>query len=130
AAEIAESYEGVSEKGGDNKGPEIDKWMADLGITWPAPWRMGFVQACYKEACKRCGFADLLKPDTAHCLTLWNACKKKGWTVSNLEGQRGDIAIFDWGGGAGHTGIVSSYKDGVYQLVEGNTNDAGGRDGD
>ena len=125
---IAEGYEGVRETS-ENRGPHINQWLAELGINFAAPWCMAFVQGCFRQAALEMGIDDPLKPDTAGVLDLWNRVPK-GWRVGPLNGRAGDIMILDFGGGKGHTGIVTGYKNGMYITVEGNTNDAGSRDGD
>ena len=125
---IAQSYDGVRETS-ENRGPHIDQWLAELGINFAAPWCMAFVQGCFRQAALEMGIEDPLKPDTAGVLDLWNRVPK-GWRVGALNGRAGDIMIMDFGGGKGHTGIVTGYSNGMYITMEGNTNDAGSRDGD
>lgn len=125
---IAQSYDGVRETS-ENRGPHINQWLAELGIDFAAPWCMAFVQGCFRQAALEMGIEDPLKPDTAGVLDLWNRVPH-GWRVSALNGRAGDIMIMDHGGGKGHTGIVTGYSNGMYITMEGNTNDAGGRDGD
>lgn len=113
----------------ENSSSLIDQWLLDCGITWPAPWCMAFVQACFKYAAIKCEFKDPLKPDTAGVLDLYNRVPAS-WRVGPLDGRRGDIMIMDFGGGKGHTGIVTGYHGGQYYTIEGNTNAGGSRDGD
>ena len=41
----------------------------------------------------------------------------------------GQIFVMDFGGGAGHTGMVRGIRDGKLVTIEGNTNDGGSREG-
>src|SRR5690606_32484352 len=107
----------------------IDQWLAELGINYAAPWCMAFVQGVFRQAALEFGIPDPLKPDTAGVLDLWNRVPKS-WRVGSADGRAGDIMIMDHGGGKGHTGIVTGYRDGMYVVMEGNTNAAGSRDGD
>ena len=125
---VAERYVGHREVK-ENSSSDIDRWLLECGIDFPAPWCMAFVQGCFKEAAKECRFADPLKPDTAGVLDLWRRVPDS-WKVGPLDGRRGDIMIMDYGGGKGHTGIVTGYHGGQYYTIEGNTNAGGSREGD
>ena len=69
------------------------------------------------------------RPKTAAAFGLEDWGRKKGLRVlyaSNTpELKTGDIITFD----SSHVGIVDTDKDGVIFTIEGNTNEAGGRDG-
>lgn len=126
--ETAEKYLGLHERG-VNRGPEIDAWLRACGVSPGNPWCMAFVQGVVAEAAQELGMPDPLKPDTAGVLDLWNRTPASR-RVANTAGQPGDIMIMDMGGGKGHTGIVTSYNNGSYFTIEGNTNTAGSREGD
>lgn len=123
----AEHFDGLKELPG-NRGKEIDAWLMDLGVQKGSPWCMGFVQAMAKKTAKDYRVPDPLKPDTAHCLTLWRGVPAE-WKHGPQDGRRGDIAIWDHGNDSGHTGIVLGYGAGLYTTIEGNTNDDGSREG-
>lgn len=124
---VAEKYIGLRELPG-NRGPKIDQWLLDLRVPIGNPWCMGFVQGAFAETASILGTPDPLKPDTAGCMDLWNRVPKS-WRRGVQEGRRGDIAIWNHGGGKGHTGIVKGYAAGFYTTIEGNTNDDGSREG-
>lgn len=124
---LAKSYVGLRELPG-NRGKEIDGWLDALKVPRGNPWCMGFVQGIFAETAKTYRVPDPLKPDTAHCLTLWREVPAE-WKHGPLDGRRGDIAIWDHGHDTGHTGIVTGYGGGYYTTIEGNTNDDGSREG-
>lgn len=66
---------------------------------------------CYRRA-KAAGFRVLMAKDT---------------TLQDLK--EGMQVIFDFGGGRGHTGIISGITGTGFKLISGNTNDDGSRDG-
>lgn len=118
--EFARSQLGVSEQPhGSNKGPEVDKYLACVGIHFPAAWCAAFVVYSHLQV----GVTDI--PQTGGVLDLWN--KSPNNRVS--QPQPGDVVIFDYGGGKGHTGIVESVDGDKLTTIEGNTNDDGSREG-
>jgi hypothetical protein len=121
---------GVREVGGENRGPQVEKYQKDCG-GWPGlPWCLYCVQWCAKEASRRLGRVDALTPDTGHCLTLYAACKEKGWTLPASEALPGDLVIMSFGGGRGHVFVVEGRTHGRFISLEGNTNGDGSREGD
>lgn len=97
--EFARSQLGVSEQPpGSNKGAEVDKYLECVGITFPAAWCAAFVVYSHLQV----GVTDI--PKTGGVLDLWN--KSPEHRVSKPE--PGDVVIFDYGGGKGHTGIVEA----------------------
>jgi hypothetical protein len=124
AIEIALSYEGLKEEHG-NRGALIDQWNADLGIDPGAPWCLSAIQQWFKLASRFSGKPDILKPDVAHCFTLWSKVPD-AWKVKNTEGQRGDIGVL----AISHVAIVlKNCGNGFYETIEGNTGIKGEREG-
>lgn len=112
-----------------NSSDFIDNWLGQVGVNFPAPWCMAYVQGVGKEACIKLGLKDLLRPNTGGVLKFYNETKSE--KISSLYGKRGDILIMDYGGGKGHTGWVVDYSNGIYTCIEGNTNvKTGTREGD
>lgn len=117
---VAQSQLGISEQPhGSNKGPEVDQYLLSVGITFPAAWCAAFVYWCFKQA----GISGV--PKTGGVLDMWNKAPNNRVTYP----QPGDVVIFDYGGGKGHTGIVESVDDDKLTTIEGNTNDDGSREG-
>lgn len=116
---IAQSQVGVAEQPhGSNKGPEVDEYLACVGIHFPAAWCAAFVVWCHLQAA-------ISIPKTGGVLDLWN--KSAANRVDTPE--PGDVVIFDYGGGKGHTGIVEAVSCHTITTIEGNTNDDGSREG-
>lgn len=126
----AQGLVGMTEQG-ENDGPTIRAMLAQVGINEPASWCMAAVQFLYRGAAEKHGIEDPVKPDTAHCLTLWQATPKEKRFPAK-DAQPGDIFIMSFGGGRGHTGIVKANDRNRSRLetYEGNTNNAGSREGD
>ena len=126
ALSIAKSQLGFSEEPkGSNKGPHIKKYLNSVGLDEGYSWCMAFVYWCTNEAAKEQGVPNPLVK-TAGVLAQWNKIPK---SMKFTTPQAGDIFIMDFGGGKGHTGFVTSVKDGVIQTIEGNSNDDGSREG-
>lgn len=113
---------GVKESPGTpNSGPQVDKYLASVGLGPGYAWCMAFVYWCAREA----GVANQLVK-TGGVLRQWNERRHQlgvSWPAP------GDIFIMDYGKGTGHTGIVERVEGDVLHTVEGNTNDEGSREG-
>lgn len=117
---VAQSQLGVSEQPpGSNRGPEVDQYLASVGIAFAAAWCAAFVYWCHQQA------SITGVPKTGGVLDLWNKAASNRVT----EPQPGDVFILDFGGGKGHTGIVESVDGDTLTTIEGNTNDDGSREG-
>jgi hypothetical protein len=124
---IASSQLGFAEEPkGSNSGPHIKKYLNSVGLNEGYAWCMSFVYWCVDQAAKEQGVKNPLVK-TAGVLNQWNAIPKTMKIVK--DPKPGDIFIMDFGKGAGHTGFVTSVKDGVIQTIEGNSNDDGSREG-
>lgn len=127
ALSIAKSQLGNSEvPKGSNKGPHIKKYLNSVGLDEGYAWCMAFVYWCVNEASKEMNVPNpIIK--TAGVMNQWNKILK---AMKKTIPQPGDIFIMDFGKGAGHTGFVTSVKDGVIQTIEGNAApENGGREG-
>lgn len=110
---------------GSNWGEDVKKYLASVGITFPASWCMSFVYWCTNEASKAQGVKNPLFK-TGGVLMQWN---KIPASMKHTTPQVGDIFIMDFGSGHGHTGFVTHVANGRIQTVEGNSNDEGSREG-
>ena len=130
-AQIAESQIGIREES-PNEGPEIATYQM---ATWlppgPWPWCAAFICWVVREAMNG-GTWTFKRPQTARawdfekwCLSVDNSAKLKRRPVTV---KRGDIVIFTFS----HVGIAVADmdKNNMVATVEGNTNDAGSREGD
>lgn len=119
--EIAISQLGVQEiPKGSNWGKDVKKYLAAVGINFPASWCMAFVYWCFIQA----GRTRLFK--SGGVLNTWNRTDK-AYRVT--DPQPGDIFIMDYGRGLGHTGIIERIEGDILHTIEGNTNDTGSREG-
>lgn len=123
---------------GSNWGEHVRKYLASVGIHFPASWCMAFVYWCVETSGFRIdvggrGQSILVNPlvKTGGVLRQWNE-------IDTQYGRRdfrketpaaGDIFIMDFGHGLGHTGFVESVEGDTIHTIEGNTNDTGSREG-
>lgn len=130
----AKSQVGVLEDPvGSNGGPEVDEYLASVGLDSGYFWCMAFVYWCFNKASSE---LNLTNPavKTAGVIDHWN--RTKGKRISSDDAvnnpsrvKPGQIFIMSYGGGTGHTGIVESVSGGFINTIEGNTNEAGSRNG-
>ena len=126
ALQIASSQLGAAENPkGSNWGPAVQKYLASVGINFPASWCMAFVYWCTDQAAKEMGVANPLFK-TGGVLMQW---QKVPAIMKHKAPQPGDIFIMDFGGGKGHTGFVTGVTGDRIQTIEGNSNDEGSREG-
>lgn len=138
-ADIAKQYIGVAETGdnlaGDSKAL-LAIFKADTlkinGKTDGYPWCAAFVSYCVQKLCKQSTFfSGLIPPREAsvnRLLTVWakgNHCLIFTNKSSDFKPQKGDIVVFTFS----HVGIVEEVKNNTLVTVEGNTNEAGSREG-
>ncbi|MCP5158607.1 MAG: CHAP domain-containing protein [Gammaproteobacteria bacterium] len=137
--EIARKEIGVLEDPpGSNRGARVEEYLASTGLAGGYPWCAAFVYWCFAQAARELG-ADNPCINTAGVLDHWNRAGQAGIrriTHAQAEAdplliQPGMIFILDTGdpGGAGHTGLVERVEGGKLVTIEGNTNQAGGREG-
>lgn len=122
------------EVGGPNGGPWVRLYMGgNEGAAWP--WCAGFVFHCLRMACTAAGVPPPL-PRTYSCDVLAMSAKAKGMLLNQPTSQDrariqpGSIFLVrrtatDWV----HTGIVTGAGPTSFGTIEGNTNDAGDREG-
>ncbi len=124
-------------KGASNSGPWVRAYMdGHEGSSWY--WCMGFAQTIIDQAAsaQEKNFKTLF-PLTYSCDTVGNKGLEKGLLSRYQDIRRdpslikhGDLFLlqkskFDWI----HTGIITAVKDDVIETIEGNTNQAGSRNG-
>lgn len=120
---FAQSFIGVTERGGDNRGPEVEKFQKAVdGKASREAWCMCFVQYCLEEVEKKLQKNHGVFP-SEHCLTVWNGTHP---SMKHSSPQPGDIVIWQYfkngkATASGHTGIVLSVNDTKMVTVEGNT---------
>jgi hypothetical protein len=134
---FAATQVGVMEKPpGSNAGPEVEQYQASVALTRGDPWCAAFAYFCFAKASEKLGRGNpVIK--TGGVLDHWDRARKKGIpTVLAADGKEnpelvkpGMLFIMSTGGGNGHTGIVEKVIGGRLVTIEGNTSDAGSREG-
>lgn len=138
-ADIARHYIGVTETG-NNLAGDSKKLLAIFksdalninGKTDGYPWCAAFVSYCVQKLCKQStAFSGLTPPREAsvsRLLNIWaknNRCLIFSNKSLDFKPQRGDIVVFTFS----HVGIVEAAGSATLTTIEGNTNDAGSREG-
>jgi hypothetical protein len=106
---------------GSNWGEHVKKYLASVGIYFPASWCMAFAYWCVQESKE---LNHLVK--TGGVLKQWHDIDSKYKFPTPKEG---DIFIQDHGDGKGHTGFIERIEGQWMYTIEGNTNDTGSREG-
>lgn len=131
---IAATQLGVMEvPPGSNKGPEVDQYLASVGLPPGNFWCAAFVYWCFNKACTQLGRNNPVYK-TGHVMTHWN--KTAGKKIVSVDAvdkpsliKPGHIFILNTGGSSGHTGLVEKVEGGFIHTIEGNSNDGGSRNG-
>jgi uncharacterized protein (TIGR02594 family) len=133
--EIAKSYIGTKESGGDNKGPQVEEFQKAIGKAESESWCVSFVQYCVKKVDAELGGEANKLSQTELVLKLWN----DGKDLRIDKPEPGCLILWEHykdgkKTGLGHCGIVTSVsRDGkTVMTIEGNTSDGSGieRNGD
>jgi len=129
--EVAATHLGVKETS-RNRGPMIDEWITRMGLD-PAgehPWCMAFAWCCLDDACKLMGAVNPLRP-SAKVIRLWQRAEQLG--LASHRPVIGGIAchVVDPADprSAGHCGVTTDITGDHIIAIEGNTNEAGSREG-
>ncbi len=109
-----------------NSGPEVDAFLAAVGLDPGHAWCAAFVYSCFRWAAASLRI-DNPCPRTAGALRLWEKTPSI-WKFD--EPMAGDVFVIDHGHGLGHVGFVEVVNGEVLGTVEGNTNGGGSREGD
>jgi hypothetical protein len=118
---------------GSNKGPEVNAYLASVGLPPGLFWCAAFVYSCFDKAATKAGKQNpLIK--TGHVMTHWNKTTAKKVKMDEAVNKPslikpGHIFIMNTGGSAGHTGIVEKVEGGFIHTIEGNSNNSGSRNG-
>ncbi len=124
---------------GSNRGPRVNEYLRVVGLDATAgsfPWCAAFVYWCFEQAAHGLGRPNPVVR-TAGVLEHWRRAAHKSVprlaaaeaTADPARVRPGMIFVQDFGGGAGHTGLVESVQGGRLVTLEGNTNDDGSREG-
>jgi hypothetical protein len=130
ALEEARARIGVREHPiGSNAGPEVNQYLASVGLGPGQFWCMAFVFFCVNEAAAKLGLPNPLAR-TASCSAQARHCKDLGILVTRNPNP-GDIFLC-LGGSTGyyHTGfVVQQLANERFETIEGNSNDDGSANG-
>lgn len=126
----AHKHIGVKESA-HNSGPEIDKWLARVHCAPGAPWCAAFAWCMLDDACAALGMPNPLFPTAGVFTLIGRARVARAWSA---EPGPGFIFAIDHGIGPdgqhlGHCGIVCEVEAMHLVTIEGNTNEAGSREG-
>jgi len=108
---------------GDNAGPEIEAYLASIGLEAGYAWRAAFVHWCFGRAAEAAVVQNPF-PRTAGCLEAWNMTPparriSRARAILNPELVRpGLIFVVDLGAGAGHAGFVRRVAGGALTTIE------------
>ena len=119
-----------------NRGPEVDVYLRRTGLGPGFAWCCAFVYWCFDEAASAAARANPMVK-TAGCIDHWNRAQSAGATrvpknqaiADPSRVHPGMVFIMDFGGGAGHTGLVEQVDGGLMTTIEGNTDASKTREG-
>jgi hypothetical protein len=127
-AQIYTAQIGVREKTGHNDGIMVEIYLHYVGLSKGQPWCASFVCWCY-------GRAGVWNPRSGGCPDLFRpkyVIYKRTVTGPQQVPRQADIfgLYFPEKGRVAHTGFVDKWGDTYAITTEGNTNEAGSREGD
>lgn len=132
AAADATANVGVSEQGGNNKGPAVAKYLESCGLPEGHPWCAAFLVYRYRRAAHKLGLTIPESwPRSAYCPDHSRWAKNNGVWIPYLTASLtpsqvrcGDMALFYFRqlNRIAHCGIVVEVHSWGVTTVEGNTN--------
>lgn len=122
-ADIAAGYKNVRESKGENRSPEIDSFLKDLGLPTGLPWCLAFVQRCWKDHSVKYNARNPMPKGVARVSSLlsiasqnpfvWKIKTAKSLMLGASVAKVGDMTIHISGKGIspksnfnGHIGII------------------------
>ena len=119
--QIAQSYLGVMEVGGDNRGPQVEEFQKAMGGKAGDPWCMDFVQFCLQQVKEKYNWVPKLYPSPS-AVTVWTKCPAEYRYPPSKIPSPGWVAIWQkYGSWQGHCGIVTRAQGRTFETIEGNT---------
>lgn len=124
---VASGCIGVTEIGGDNKGPLVELFQATVGRPEGQSWCLDFLQACiaYVEEIKE---IESALPATELCMGLWTYAPSENKSDTP---KLSDLVVWQYGDTMhGHVGLISdiSANGDFITTIEGNTTGSKGLD--
>lgn len=119
---------GIREKTGNNDGVKVEIYLRYCSLAKGNPWCASFV-------CWTYGQSGVKNPKSGYCPDLFASkyiIYKRGTAIHKEPPQHGDVwgLYFPEKGRVAHVGFVDDWQDKYVVTVEGNTNEAGSREGD
>ncbi|MCV2371137.1 CHAP domain-containing protein [Roseateles oligotrophus] len=119
-----------------NGGPEVDAYLASVGLGSGFSWCCSFTYWCFEQAARQLKRSNPMVR-TGGCLKHWNEAPSKGAKLIAAAAALADpgllrpgmLFIMDHGKGLGHTGLIESVAGGLLTTIEGNTDGSGTREG-
>ncbi len=127
---LVESYTsqiGVREATGNNDGKAVEMYLKTVGLDKGYPWCAAFV----KWNLVQCNISNTINGMALSCHNKNNVVYEKNHFIKDPE--PGDVFTLFYPklGRIGHTGFFDEQiNSSIYKSVEGNTNEAGSREGD
>lgn len=121
----AQSQIGVREQTGNNDGLDVEKYLYSVGLQRGNPWCAAFCAWTYEQ----CGIKHPYSgycPDWFKALTIY---LRNNTVTADLRGCVFGI-WFREKKRIAHVGLIESVEGDYFVTIEGNTNDAGSREGD
>lgn len=109
-----------------NSSPEIDGWLRRVGAAPGDPWCAAFAWCILDDAIKALGCTNHLTGTASVHKLFERAHQHHAWWT---EPGPGFVFGIDHGSGRGHCGIVIDVAGVHLATIEGNTNEAGSREG-
>ena len=128
ALEYAIGDIGRGEEGGNNRGPFVEECLASVDLPPGYAWCCAWLHFCFMRAAVDLAVENPF-PKTGSVLRAW---RMAGERYHSKVPRQGSLGVHDAGSGLGHIFFVKEPLIPVNRLVtvEGNTNAAGGREGD
>lgn len=104
---MGEAANRVREVGGNNRGPDVAKYLRSTDIQVPAAWCLAFLFWCSENGARLLECENPLRkvPLRALVASLIDTARAEGWIVSPRRAKAGDIVAFQWRSG-NHVGIL------------------------
>jgi hypothetical protein len=127
ALTIAQSYLGVHEVGGNNRGPEVEEMLRLVKLPPGEPWCEAALYTFFAKAAGALGLVNPV-PRTGSTLRMWALAEP---VCRDSNPVAGAIYVLKHSEHTGHVGIIESVNDdGTITEISGNTfADKGGRAG-
>lgn len=124
--ELADAELGVQEEPkGSNRGKRVEEYLKAVGLGPGNPWCAAFVNFIVQHACALEVVKNRL-PCTGHVKTMWARTPQD---MKVTLPQPGDVFVYVFDGGTGHTGFVLAVNGNSFTTIEGNSNDEHSREG-